>query len=61
MTWTFPGVSTYSLKAGDAVLFHSLTVHGSGPNTSPRPRHTALYAYFPPTVRYVPGDRVLQR
>ncbi|MDE2890202.1 MAG: phytanoyl-CoA dioxygenase family protein [Gemmatimonadota bacterium] len=46
-----------SLKAGDAVLFHSLTVHGSGPNTSPHPRHTALYAYFPPTVRYVPGDR----
>ncbi len=46
-----------SLKAGDAVLFHSLTVHGSGPNTSPRPRHTALYAYFPPTVRYVPGEK----
>lgn len=46
-----------SLKAGDAVLFHSLTVHGSGPNTSPRPRHTALYAYFPPSVRYVPGNR----
>lgn len=45
------------LAAGDAVLFHSLTVHGSGPNTSPYPRHTALYAYFPPTVRYVPGDR----
>ncbi len=44
-----------SLKAGDAVLFHSLTVHGSGPNTSPHPRHTALYAYFPPAVRYVPG------
>lgn len=45
------------LAAGDAVLFHSLTVHGSGPNTSPRPRHTALYAYFPPTVRYVPGEK----
>ena len=46
-----------SLEAGDAVLFHSLTVHGSGPNTSPHPRHTALYAYFPPTVRYVPGEK----
>ena len=46
-----------SLAAGDAVLFHSLTVHGSGPNPSPRPRHTALYAYFPPSVRYVPGEK----
>ena len=43
------------LKAGTALLFHSLTVHGSGPNESPRPRHTALYAYFSPHVRYVPG------
>ena len=45
------------LVAGDAVLFHSLTVHGSGPNRSPHARHTALYAYFPPTVRYVPGEK----
>jgi ectoine hydroxylase-related dioxygenase (phytanoyl-CoA dioxygenase family) len=44
------------LAAGDAVFFHSLTVHGSGPNPSPFPRHTALYAYFPPSVRYVPGE-----
>ena len=42
------------LKAGSALLFHSLVVHGSGPNNSPNPRHTALYAYFPPTVRYKP-------
>ncbi len=41
------------LNAGTALLFHSLCVHGSGPNQSPRPRHTALYAYFPPTVRYI--------
>ena len=41
------------LKAGSALLFHSLVVHGSGPNKSPLPRHTALYAYFPPTVQYV--------
>ncbi len=40
------------LKAGSALLFHSLAVHGSGPNDSPLPRHTALYAYFPPTVKY---------
>jgi ectoine hydroxylase-related dioxygenase (phytanoyl-CoA dioxygenase family) len=42
------------LKAGSALFFHSLLVHGSGPNKSPNPRNTALYAYFPPTVRYVP-------
>ena len=44
------------LKAGSALLFHSLVVHGSGANNSPRPRHTALYAYFPPTVRYRPAE-----
>ena len=44
------------LKAGSALMFHSLVVHGSGPNHSPAPRHTALYAYFPPTVQYVTKD-----
>ncbi len=44
------------LKAGSALFFHSLMVHGSGPNKSPHPRNTALYAYFPPHVRYVPRD-----
>lgn len=43
------------LEAGSAVLFHSNIVHGSGPNHSDRPRHTALYAYFPPTARYAPS------
>ena len=43
------------LAAGTAVLFHSNIVHGSGPNHSDRPRHTALYAYFPPTARYTPS------
>lgn len=42
------------LKAGSALFFHSLMVHGSGPNRSPRSRNTALYAYFPPHVRFVP-------
>ena len=42
------------LKAGSVLLFHSLTVHGSRANTSSKPRHTALYAYFPPSVRYRP-------
>ena len=45
-----------SLKAGSALFFHSLMVHGSGPNKSPRSRNTALYAYFSPHVRYVPQE-----
>ena len=44
------------LEAGSALFFHSLLVHGSGANTSPRPRHTALYAYFSPSVRYLPAE-----
>ena len=43
-----------SLGAGSALLFHSLLVHGSGPNRSPHSRNTALYAYFTPRVHYVP-------
>ncbi len=42
------------LSAGSTLFFHSLMVHGSGPNASPNPRNTALYAYFSPQVRYVP-------
>ena len=42
------------LSAGSVLFFHSLMVHGSGPNTTPKPRNTALYAYFSPQVRYVP-------
>ena len=44
------------LSAGSALFFHSLMVHGSGPNTTANPRNTALYAYFSPKVRYVPKD-----
>lgn len=43
------------LGAGSALFFHSLLVHGSGPNRSPNPRNTALYAYFSPHVRYCPA------
>lgn len=50
------------LSAGSALFFHSLMVHGSGPNTSPNPRNTALYAYFSPKVRYVPkGGKPAER
>lgn len=45
------------LAAGSAVLFHSLMVHGSGPNQTDRARNTALYAYFSPHVRYVPSAK----
>lgn len=44
------------LSAGSALFFHSLMAHGSGPNRSPNPRNTALYAYFSPQVRYVPRN-----
>ena len=44
------------LRAGSAVCFHSLMVHGSGANQSPNPRNTALYAYFSPQVRYTPKE-----
>ena len=43
------------LKAGSALMFHSLAAHGSGPNNSSYARRTALYAYFPPSVRYAPS------
>ena len=44
------------LSAGSALFFHSLMVHGSGPNTTLHPRNTALYAYFSPEVSYVTKD-----
>ena len=45
------------LSAGSVFLFHSMVVHGSGPNRSPNPRNTALYAYFSPNVHYRPGPK----
>ncbi len=42
------------LAAGSTLFFHSLMVHGSGPNKSSNSRNTALYAYFSPKVRYIP-------
>lgn len=42
------------LKAGSGLFFHSMMVHGSGPNRSAKPRNTALYAFFSPDVKYVP-------
>lgn len=45
------------LKAGSVLFFHSLMAHGSGANTTPHPRNTALYAYFSPHVRYTPNEK----
>lgn len=44
------------LRAGSAIFFDSKLVHGSGANTTQNPRNTALYAYFPPNVRYCPPE-----
>ena len=44
------------LRAGSAIFFDSKLVHGSGANTTQNPRNTALYAYFPPNVRYRPPE-----
>lgn len=52
----FSGQIDVPLSAGSALFFHSLMAHGSGPNRSPNPRNTALYAYFSPQVRYVPRN-----
>ena len=52
----FSGQIEVPLSAGSALFFHSLMAHGSGPNRSPNPRNTALYAYFSPQVRYVPRN-----
>lgn len=51
------GLIEVPLAAGSALFFHSMVVHGSGPNRSPNPRNTALYAYFPPNVNYTPGPK----
>ena len=34
----------------------ALAAHGSDPNTSPNPRHTALFAAFSPRAEYVPTE-----
>lgn len=39
------------VKAGEAVFHHSLTLHGSGANTSPRPRRAFVINVFADGVR----------
>jgi len=40
------------VKAGSAVLFHSLLFHYSGPNQSPRPRRGPIVQYFAPPQKF---------
>jgi ectoine hydroxylase-related dioxygenase (phytanoyl-CoA dioxygenase family) len=42
----------YTMRAGDCTVHHGLTVHGSGPNTTPDPRWSFLVTYFPADARY---------
>lgn len=39
-------LTTLPAQAGDVILFHSLLVHGSGPNLSPRPRRAYIVTYM---------------
>lgn len=41
------------LKAGDTLLFHSLLLHGSEPNTSAQDRRVAILSYKTPGLRYI--------
>lgn len=43
---------TLPLQAGQVSFHHSLTVHGSGPNRSDRPRMTIAPAYMPDGAAY---------
>jgi ectoine hydroxylase-related dioxygenase (phytanoyl-CoA dioxygenase family) len=40
------GLVPIPARAGDAVLFSSLLIHGSGPNTSPHARRAYIVSYM---------------
>lgn len=40
------------MAAGTGLVFHSLLVHGTAPNTSPRPRRAITISYIPTASRY---------
>lgn len=40
------------LQPGDATVHHGLTVHGAGPNNTPRQRWSYAVCYFPADARY---------
>ena len=52
------------LRAGDVSAHHPALIHGSGPNTSDRPRRALVARYHPPTTRVTtgawPSPRVLR-
>ncbi len=41
------------VRAGDAVFFHSLLWHASGPNRSDQPRYASIISFMGPDARYV--------
>ncbi len=41
------------LRAGDALVFHSLTLHASQPNRSERDRRVCIFAYRPGDLEYL--------
>ena len=41
------------VQAGDAIFFHSLLLHGSGPNRSPHARLSPIISYMPAEARFV--------
>ncbi len=43
------------LGAGDVSAHHPAPIHGSGPNTSDRPRRALVARYHPPTTRVTTG------
>lgn len=45
------------LKAGQASFHHSLTYHGSGPNTTDRPRMSIVAHIMPGSAGYNPGGK----
>lgn len=48
------------VKAGEAVFHHSLTLHGSGANTSPRPRRAFVINVFADGVRSDADEPMLE-
>jgi ectoine hydroxylase-related dioxygenase (phytanoyl-CoA dioxygenase family) len=45
------------LRAGDTILFHSLLLHASEPNTSNQDRRVCIFSYRPEGLTYI-GKKV---
>jgi phytanoyl-CoA hydroxylase len=49
------------LRAGDAVLFHGLLIHGSSGNNSPHTRRSLTAAFYPGDLRIISTSQGAQR